>query len=78
MRICALTVMAEIVTNVLHSSTEDTLTEERRKTRDSFLEHLLDHIMDVNVFVRSRVRTSEFFSSSLYQLDFNTFECLRC
>ena len=55
MRICALTVMAEIVANVLHSEVEDSLTEEKRKTRDAFLEHLLDHIVDVNVFVRSRV-----------------------
>lgn len=55
MRICVLTVMAEIVSNVLHSESEDSLTEENRKTRDTFLEHLLDHIVDVNVFVRSRV-----------------------
>ena len=55
MRICALTVMAEIVTNVLHADAEDELSEERRRTRDAFLEHLMDHIMDVNVFVRSHV-----------------------
>lgn len=57
--------MAEIVTNVLHSENEATLSEERRKTRDAFLGHLLDHIMDVNVFVRSRVSIVKFSDLSL-------------
>lgn len=60
MRICVLTVMSEIVIHALHmneesESDEDNLPEDRRKTRNSFLEHLLDHITDVNVYVRSRV-----------------------
>lgn len=60
MRICVLTVMSEIIIHALHmnedsESDEDSLPEDRRKTRNSFLEHLLDHITDVNVYVRSRV-----------------------
>lgn len=58
MRICALTVIAEIVSNVLQADTDDKMTGEKSKTRDVFLEHLLDHITDVNVFVRSRVCNS--------------------
>lgn len=54
MRICVLTVMAEIIINALHTEGE-TLSEENRKMRDNFLDHLLDHIQDINVFVRSRV-----------------------
>ncbi len=69
MRICVLSVMAEIVTKVLHSDVDlDTAQEDehsdeepnesenRRKCRDSYLEHLLDHINDVHVYVRSKVR----------------------
>lgn len=54
MRICVLTVMAEIITNALHNDGES-LTEESRKMRDNFLDHILDHVIDINVFVRSRV-----------------------
>lgn len=60
MRICVLTVMSEIIIHALHKneeteSDEENLSEDKRKTRNSFLEHLLDHITDVNVYVRSRV-----------------------
>ncbi|XP_065218863.1 condensin complex subunit 1 [Planococcus citri] len=53
MRICTLTVMAEIIISVLHPEGEQ-LTEENKKIRDNFMDHLLDHIIDLNTFVRSR------------------------
>lgn len=32
--------------------------DEKRKCRNAFLEHLLDHMIDVNSFVRAKVCTT--------------------
>lgn len=62
MRICVLSVMSEIVISVLRSDDENNLSEENKKLRDSFMEHLLDHVADINVFVRSKVSVKGFLS----------------
>ena len=52
MRKCVLSVLGEIVAQVL---TKEELTEADRDDRDTFLECLLDHIHDVHAHVRSHV-----------------------
>ncbi|XP_075699090.1 condensin complex subunit 1 [Rhinoderma darwinii] len=52
MRNAVLTVMGETVVRVL---SRDNLDESEKNTRDSFLDHLQEHVHDVNTFVRSCV-----------------------
>ncbi|XP_021926834.1 condensin complex subunit 1 isoform X2 [Zootermopsis nevadensis] len=52
MRMCVLGIMGEIVLRML--SAED-LEESSRNMRDQFLDHLEDHLHDVNAFVRVKV-----------------------
>lgn len=53
MRMCVLGIMGEIVLRML--SVED-LEESSRDMRDQFLDHIEDHLHDVNAFVRVKVR----------------------
>jgi condensin complex subunit 1 len=53
MRMCVLGIMGEIVLRMLSL---DNLEESSRDMRDQFLDHLEDHLHDVNAFVRVKVR----------------------
>ena len=53
MRMCVLGIMGEIVLRML---SVDNLEESPRDMRDQFLDHLEDHLHDVNAFVRVKVR----------------------
>lgn len=52
MRICVLSVLKELIINVLNN---DELSEIDQKTRDDYLYVIQDHSLDVNAFVRSKV-----------------------
>lgn len=52
MRICVLSVLKEIIINVLSI---DELDEPGQKTRDKYLSILQNHLLDTNAFVRSKV-----------------------
>jgi len=54
MRICVLSVLKELIINVLNN---DELDELQRKTRDDYIIIMQDHLLDVNAFVRSKVST---------------------
>ena len=54
MRNCVLGIMGETVSSVL--SVEE-LDDKAKYLRDQFLDHLEEHIHDVNSFVRSKVCT---------------------
>lgn len=51
LRICILQLMSEIVLSEL---TREDLTQEQKEIRDEYLEHIFDHIHDVNAHVRSK------------------------
>lgn len=51
LRICILQLMSEIVMSEL---TGEELTQDQKDTRDEYLEHIYDHIHDVNAHVRSK------------------------
>lgn len=53
MRMCVLGIMGEIVLRML---SVENLEESPRDMRDQFLDHLEDHLHDVNAFVRVKVR----------------------
>lgn len=53
MRMCVLGIMGEIVLRML---SVENLEESSRDMRDQFLDHLEDHLHDVNAFVRVKVR----------------------
>ncbi|VVC36201.1 Hypothetical protein CINCED_3A010242 [Cinara cedri] len=50
MRICILSVLKELIVNVLNCN----LDEFKRKTRDNYISILQDHLLDINAFVRSK------------------------
>ncbi|XP_071442797.1 condensin complex subunit 1-like [Hetaerina americana] len=52
MRICVLGVLTEIISQLLSG---DDLDEAAKTSRDSFLDHIENHMHDVNAFVRSKV-----------------------
>ncbi|KAK3912396.1 Condensin complex subunit 1 [Frankliniella fusca] len=51
MRNCVLEIMGEVLVQLL---TSESMSEELRETRNIFLEHLRDHILDINAYVRSK------------------------
>lgn len=53
MRMCVLGIMGEIVLRML---SVENLDESSRDMRDQFLDHLEDHLHDMNAFVRVKVR----------------------
>lgn len=59
MRTCVLSVLGSVVLKVLNG---DSLEEKSKELRDQCLDHLEDHIHDVQAFVRGRVRQT----STLY------------
>lgn len=54
MRICVLSVLKELIIHVLNN---DEMGELEKKTRDDYINIMLDHLSDVNAFVRSKVST---------------------
>lgn len=52
MRNCVLGVLGEVVHGSL---SKEHLSEEQKETRDIFLEHLEEHLIDTNATVRSKV-----------------------
>lgn len=67
--------MAEIIINVLQPQGAS-LSEENIKLRNSFLDHLLDHIYDNNTFVRSRVGYHYILENEIEELIFILFSCI--
>lgn len=63
MRTCVLGVIGEIVAQSL---TKEHLSEEQKETRDIFLEHLEDHLIDTNASVRGKVIHKKY----VFHLDF--------
>lgn len=51
MRNCVLEIMGEVLVQILSS---ETMNEELRETRNIFLDHLHDHLLDTNAYVRSK------------------------
>lgn len=58
MRICVLSVLKELIIHVLSN---EALDEFKRKTRNDYLSVLLDHLKDINAYVRSKVSVFFFF-----------------
>ena len=53
--------MGEVVIQVLSSETMD---DQQRETRNMFLDHLQDHLLDNNAYVRSKVSFFPLFKTS--------------
>lgn len=51
MRICILTVLKELIINILNRELDDF----RDKAREDYISILQDHLLDINAFVRSKV-----------------------
>lgn len=52
MRNCVLEIMGEVLIQILSSESMD---EQLRTTRNAFLDHIQDHLLDNNAYVRSKV-----------------------
>lgn len=52
MRNCVLDIIGEVVIQILTSETMDDIL---RETRNTFLDHLQEHLLDTNAYVRSKV-----------------------
>lgn len=63
MRNCVLEIMGDVVIQILSSEAMD---DQQRETRNMFLDHLQDHLLDNNAYVRSKVSFPLRFYTCLY------------